>query len=195
MNDRVFSHTQSSKLDDPERLKWLPPGDVIASLNIQKGMTVADVGAGTGYFSIPIADWLGDSGVVHAVDMQPEMLELLKKKLGQEEVLRRIVLHQGTAERVPLPDRGADLVLLANIWHELDSPEAVLEETRRLLKPGGRVAILDWRADFASPPGPPQEHRIPEAAVCEQLRAEGWLVQTSGAIGTFSYLVIAAPTT
>ena len=156
MNDRVFSHIQAGKLDDPARLKWLPPSEVIAALDIHCGMTVVDVGAGTGYFSIPIADWLGTSGIVHAVDLQPEMLELLKKKLYHgKKNLCKIELLEGSADCVPLPDRSADLVLLANIWHELDSLDAVLKEIRRLLKSGGRLAILDWRAEFSAPPGPP----------------------------------------
>jgi len=125
MNDRIFSHTQAGKLDDPARLKWLPPSDVMAALDIHSEMAVVDVGAGTGYFSIPIADWLGASGVVYAVNLQPEMLELLKKKLhhGKKKNLCEIELLQGKADCVPLPDRSADLVLLANLWHELDSPE------------------------------------------------------------------------
>jgi ubiquinone/menaquinone biosynthesis C-methylase UbiE len=195
MNDRIFSHTQAGKLDDPARLKWLPPSDVMAALDIHSGMAVVDVGAGTGYFSIPIADWLGASGVVYAVDLQPEMLELLKKKLhhGKKKNLCEIELLQGKADCVPLPDRSADLVLLANLWHELDSPEAALREARRLLRPGGKLAILDWRADFSSPPGPPQEHRISDAAVCDMLRSESWVVQVSKTIGAFSYLVVAMP--
>jgi ubiquinone/menaquinone biosynthesis C-methylase UbiE len=195
MNDRVFSHTQASKLDDPARLKWLPPSDVIAALNIHSGMAVVDVGAGTGYFSIPIADWLGAPGIVYAVDLQLEMLEILRKKLhhGKRKNLCEIELLLGKADCVPLPDRSADLVLLANIWHELDAREAVLKETRRLLKSGGRLAILDWRADLPGPPGPPQEHRIVDAAVCDMLRSESWVVQVNKTIGAFSYLVVATP--
>jgi ubiquinone/menaquinone biosynthesis C-methylase UbiE len=155
------------------------------------------VGAGTGYFSIPIADWLGASGVVYAVDFQLEMLELLKKKLfhGRKERrnLCKIELLLGRADCVPLPDRSADLVLLANIWHELDSLAAVLMEARRLLKSEGRLAILDWRAEFSGPPGPPLEHRISDGAVCDMLRSERWVVQVNKTIGAFSYLVVATP--
>jgi ubiquinone/menaquinone biosynthesis C-methylase UbiE len=196
MNDRVFSHIQAAKLDAPERLKWLPPSDVMAALDIHSGMAVVDVGAGTGYFSIPIADWLGASGVLYAVDLQLEMLELLKKKLPHGKKKRnlcKIELLQGKADCVPLHDRSADLVLLANIWHELDSPEAVLREARRLLRPGGRLAILDWRAEFSGPPGPPREHRISDAAVCDMLHCENWVIEVSKTIGTFSYLVVATP--
>lgn len=195
MNERVFSHTQANKLEDPARLKWLPPSDVIAALDIHSGMAVVDVGAGTGYFSIPIADWLGSSGVVYAVDLQPEMLDLLKKKLRHRKNQCRIELLQGTADCVPLPTHCSDLVLLANIWHELDALETVLKEARRLLKPGGKLAILDWSAEFSGPPGPPQGHRVSDAAVCDMLLSEGWVVLADTAIGAFSYLVVASPAT
>ena len=99
MNDRVFSHIQAAKLDDPARLKWLPPSDVIAALDIHSGMVVVDVGAGTGYLSIPIADWLGAPGIVYAVDLQLEMLEILKKKLHRgKKNLCKIELLQGKAD-------------------------------------------------------------------------------------------------
>ncbi len=73
MNDREFKHTEAHKLEDPERLKWLPPAEILAHLRLGPGMKVADIGAGTGYFSIPIARAVGALGHVFAVDLQPEI--------------------------------------------------------------------------------------------------------------------------
>jgi precorrin-6B methylase 2 len=84
MHDRVFKHTEAHKLEDPERLRWLPPAEVISHLRLLPGMKIADIGAGTGYFSIPIARAVGDGGRVPAADLQPEMLELLRQKLSQD---------------------------------------------------------------------------------------------------------------
>ena len=84
MNDRVFKHTEAHKLEDPERLKWLPAAEILAHLRVAPGMKVADVGAGTGYFSIPIARAVGALGHVFAVDLQPEMLALLRGKLSDQ---------------------------------------------------------------------------------------------------------------
>jgi SAM-dependent methyltransferase len=86
------------------------------------------------------------------------------------------VINGELAVAVHVIDQSADLVLLANIWHELDSLDAVLKEPRRMLKSGGRLAILDWQAEFSGLIGPPQERRISDAAVCDMLRSESWVL-------------------
>ena len=83
-------------------------------------------------------------------------------------------LVEGTAAASTVPDSSCDVVLLANVWHELDDHADVLRECARILRSGGRVAILDWRADIDSPPGPPREHRIGESPVRALLLASGW---------------------
>ena len=108
MHDRVFKHTEAHKLEDPERLRWLPPAEVISHLRLLPGMKIADIGAGTGYFSIPIARAVGDGGRVLAADLQPEMLELLHQKLSQEDALGNIelVLRRGFRASSAWPGRG-----------------------------------------------------------------------------------------
>lgn len=191
MNERVFKHTEAHKLEDPERLKWLPPEEVLLKLQLTEGMKVADIGAGTGYFSIPIAKAVGASGHVFAVDLQPEMLKLLSKKLDQPNASHNISLHQGAASHLPLPAGGVDLVFYANIWHELDHPDSDFAEALRIAETGGRIAILDWRADQTPPPGPPRDHRISTESVSSFLtRKECGNVRSSN-VGQYGYLVIA----
>ncbi|HEX8924643.1 MAG TPA: methyltransferase domain-containing protein [Terriglobales bacterium] len=190
MNDRVFSHAHAHKLEDPDRLRWLPPAQVLAALELRDGMRVADIGAGTGYFALPIANSLGQSGHVYAVDLQPEMLAKLEKKLqGSGE--SNVSLHQGDAGRVPLPDACCDRVLFANLWHEIPDHEAAVKEAIRLLAPQGRIAILDWRADIDSPPGPPKDIRISAQTVCEFLKQHGCGKASMLPIGEYSYIVTA----
>jgi len=188
---RVFRPSEAHKLEDPERLKWLPPADVVQQLELRPGSKVADIGAGTGYFSIPIAHAVGSAGQVFAVDLQPEMLSMLREKLSGGDAPVNISLHQGDASHIPLPDAKVDLVFFANIWHELDDHEAVLEESRRILSPAGRIAILDWRQDRPSPPGPPQDHRIAMTEITALLMSNGWKATQSANLGGFSYLVVA----
>ncbi|HUO59566.1 MAG TPA: methyltransferase domain-containing protein [Candidatus Acidoferrales bacterium] len=191
MNDRVFSHTQAHKLEDPERLTWLPPAQVIASLALCDDMRVADIGAGTGYFALPMAKSVGASGHIYAVDLQSEMLSILEEKVRRSGA-QNISLHQGDATRVPLPNACCDVALLANIWHELPNHETAIQEALRLLSPGGHVAILDWRAELAPPPGPPQDHRISAQSVREFLEQHGCSVAANRQIGKYSHLVIAS---
>lgn len=191
MHDRVFKHTEAHKLEDPERLRWLPPADVISRLGLLPGMKVADIGAGTGYFTFPIARAVGELGQVYGVDLQPEMLELLRQKLSDQDAYGNIRLLQGEASRLPLPERAVDVSFYANIWHELPDHDAAFAEALRVSVLGGRIAILDWRDDCTPPPGPPQEHRIPEAAVVAFLNTKGCQKVASQPVGRYGYLVTA----
>jgi ubiquinone/menaquinone biosynthesis C-methylase UbiE len=185
-NDRTFRVSEVHKLEDPERLKWLPVDDVVSALNLRSDMTVADIGAGTGYFAIPIARLVRR---VYAVDFQREMLDLLRAKL---EARSNIELVEGAAHATTLPASSCDIALLANVWHELEDREVVLSEMRRILKPRGPLAILDWRHDVERPPGPSIEHRVPADSAADELRRAGWNVAEIRNVGRFSYLVITA---
>jgi len=191
MNNRVFKHTEAHKLEDPERAKRLPLPEILGHLKLISGMKIADIGAGTGYFSLPIAQFVGHLGHVYAVDLQPEMLELLRQKLSQNGAPANITLLQAEASSLPLPAAAAHLALYANIWHELENHDAAFAEALRICVAGGKIAILDWRADCASPPGPPQDHRISDEAVIAFLQAKGCKSITSRHVGPYAYLVTA----
>ena len=191
LNARTFRPDQAHKLEDPARLRWLPPAEVIGLLALRPGMTAADIGAGTGYFSIPFAREVGETGRILAVDLQPEMLEILGRKLRAAGAPANIELVAGSAARTNLADQCCDLAFLANVWHELDDHAVVLRESARILRPGGRIAVLDWRPDVEQPPGPPLDHRIAVEAVGRTMEAAGWHVEQPHAVGEFSYFVLA----
>ncbi|HEY3052782.1 MAG TPA: class I SAM-dependent methyltransferase [Thermoanaerobaculia bacterium] len=184
-NARTFRVSEVHKLEDPERLKWLPVDDVVASLDLRPEFTVADIGAGTGYFAIPIARTVRR---VYAVDFQREMLDMLRAKLDARS---NIELIEGEARDTKLPAECCNVVLVANVWHELEDRDEVLAEMRRIMKPRGTLAILDWRHDVERPPGPSIEHRIPAVALAGEMRRDGWTVMETRNIGRFSYLVTA----
>ena len=184
-----FRAEHAHKLDDPQRAEWLPVDAVLAALDVRPGMRVADVGAGTGYFAIPLARAVSPGGEVLAVDVQPEMLDLLRPRVAPG---TPITLVQAEATKTTLPEASLDLALLANVWHEIDDQRAALAEAARVLKPGGRIAILDWRADLDAPPGPPRDHRVALASVEAALAAAGWTARPPREIGPYSYLLTAA---
>jgi ubiquinone/menaquinone biosynthesis C-methylase UbiE len=192
MNDRTFEAKHAYKLEDPARLTWLPPSEVVTALHLRPGLIVADIGAGTGYFALPLAHEVGSAGNVIAVDLQQEMLELLRVKFHLEGSPKNIELVRGDAAATTLRGHSVDLVFLANVWHELDDHTAVLAEARRILRPSGRIAILDWRPDVVQPPGPPLEHRLAPDAVVAAVKREGWTLLTTANVGAYSYLVQAA---
>lgn len=191
MNDRVFHHSKSHKLEDPERLKWLPPAEVLSRLHLAQGSRVADIGAGTGFFAIPMAHTVGLSGQIFAVDLQQEMLDLLRQKLERPELPRNISLHRGAATQLPLADHSVDLAFYANIWHELDDADAAYREALRISVAKGKIAILDWRREKQPPPGPPEEHRIAAESIVNFLQTNGCHQVAAYNIGEFSYLITA----
>ncbi len=183
-----FSASRAHRLDDPARRQWLPPDEVIAELGVRLGEIVADVGAGTGYFALPLAHAVGPSGKIYAVDAQQEMLDRLRAKLDAS-VPAPVEILRAEADQTGLPASCCDLWLLANLWHELDDCSAALREALRALKPGGRIAILDWRPDVEPAAGPPLEHRLTPAHAVEHLRAAGFEAMAPANVGRYSWLV------
>ena len=188
MNDKRFPASEAHRLDDPARKAWLPPNEVLAALSPRPGDTIADLGAGTGYFSLPLAEAVGADGKVYAVDAQHEMLALLRQKLLEGSVANVDLVH-AEAESTTLPNACCTLAFLANVWHEFADRSVVIKESRRILKPGGRVAILDWRPDVEREAGPPLDHRLAAPDAAERLLANGFDHVTTVNVGRYSWLV------
>src|ERR1019366_5409721 len=188
MHNRRFPAAEAHRLDLPARRIWLPPADVLGAMAVHSGQTVADVGAGTGYFSLPLADTVGLQGKVYAVGAQNEMLALLRQKLD-EAAMPNVDLIHAEACNTTLPRCSCDLFFAANVWHEFDDRAAVLKEAARILKVGGQIAILDWRTDAPPEPGPPLDHRLDSSNAADALRSLGFQNITVAYVGLYSWLV------
>jgi len=136
------SYLGADWLDRADRETREQPEKVLDLLAIAPGSTVADVGAGTGYFTVRMAKRVGDKGEVIATELQPEMLRLLDHKVSSEK-LSNVRLVRGTDTDAKLPERCCDLVLMVDVYHELTSPPAVMAGVRRALKPAGRLALVE----------------------------------------------------
>jgi precorrin-6B methylase 2 len=143
-----------------ERIDWLTrpdrdgderPNAVLDSLQIPKGATVADVGAGAGYFTWRLAERVGPKGRVIAVEIQSKMLSLIAQDLKQRNITN-VELVLGDERDPRLPEEALDLVLLANAYHEFSEPEAMMAAIRRALKPNGRAVVLEYRKEDAYTP-------------------------------------------
>ena len=133
------------------------PNLLIAELPIRTDMTVADIGSGPGYFSVPLAKYLYD-GKVHAIDVQQGMLDIVAK---QAEAMRvnniETVLSKET--KIPLDDASVDIALLSNVLHEASSPTRLIRDVARIVKKGGWIAIMEWKKEEMKS-GPPLKERI-----------------------------------
>src|ERR1035437_6304524 len=188
MHSRRFPASEAHRLDDPARKEWLPPEEVLRALALHSGETISDVGAGTGYFSLPLAQIVGSEGKVYAVDAQAEMLSLLQQKLAASSFANIELIH-AVADQTGLPASSCDLFFLANIWHEIEDQSAVLREAIRVLKKSGRIAILDWRPDVESEHGPPLAHRVDPSRAMKSLRSTGFEQVAIANVGRYSWLV------
>lgn len=143
---QVMGHPAAGWLERPERQQEERPDLLLRELDLKPGMVAADVGAGTGYYTSRLARAVGDSGSVYAVDVQPEMLELLAANMARQGVGNfKPVL--ATPRDPRLPPRSVDLILLVDVYHELEYPREVLEKLVAALAPGGRIAFVEYRAE------------------------------------------------
>ncbi len=157
--------------EDPARAAYQKPAEVVAALHVPEGAKVADIGAGSGYFSLPFARAVGDRGVVYAVDIEPGMVDHLKKRAADEKAPSLTpVLGKHDDPRLPEP---VDLVFICDTWHHVDARPAYLATLKRVLRPGGRIVIVDYQKREL-PVGPPVAMKISEDDVLATFKAAGF---------------------
>jgi ubiquinone/menaquinone biosynthesis C-methylase UbiE len=168
MEHRFDNPQQLAKsFDDPARDAWQMPDRVIAALGLKQGGIVADIGAGTGYFTVRLAK-SDAKPKVYAVDIEPSMVNYLKDRAAKEG-LNNVVAVQAAAETPNLPE-PVDVVLLVDTFHHIGGREVYFRNLAKSLKPGGKVAIIDFRPGV--PDGPPKEfHFTPEQVKSEMSKA------------------------
>lgn len=184
---RRFDASRAHVLDAPERLVWLPPAEVVTALQLDPTDVIADFGAGTGYFSLPMAAEAAQ-GKVYAIDAQQEMLDLIESKLSDQQASNVQLVH-ANADKTGLAESSCNFVFMANVWHEFDDRAAVLRESLRILTRPGRIAILDWRPDVERKAGPPLDHRMAAATAMAELAAAGFQAIAHSNIGLYSWLI------
>ena len=162
------------RFDDPKRDEWQMPQRVIDALGLKPGESVADIGAGTGYFTIRLAKSAAKP-VVYAVDIEQSMVEHTLGRAKQEG-LGNVIGVKADSDRPNLP-APVDLVLIVDTFHHLSNRAAYFGGLKQQLKPGARVAIIDWRKD--SPEGPPVEFRYSPEQISAELAQAGFILAES----------------
>jgi len=152
------------------------PETALDKIGIKQGMTVADVGAGVGYFTVRLGRRVGPTGKVYAVDVQPEMLSILKQRAAKAK-LTNVVAILGSESDPKIPDASADLILLVDVYHEFSQPQRMLQRLREALKNDGRLILLEYRKEDPHIPIRP-EHKMSVAEAKAELEAEGFRLDT-----------------
>jgi cyclopropane fatty-acyl-phospholipid synthase-like methyltransferase len=159
--------------DDPKRDEWQKPHEVIQALQLSPDATVADIGSGTGYFSVRLAHML-PQGRVFGVDIEPDMVKYLAER-AKKEGLANVSSVAGAPDDPHLPAK-VDLILMVDVYHHIENRDAYLRNLKSYLKPGGRVAIIDFNQQ--SPMGPPRAERITDAQLKQEMQKAGYTVVT-----------------
>jgi ubiquinone/menaquinone biosynthesis C-methylase UbiE len=156
----------------PEREAEETPDAALDAIGIARGETVADVGAGAGYFTWRMAERVGPTGKVYANDIQPEMLDLLRKNIAARH-LTNVETVLGTEDDPKLPSGQIDLILLVDVYHEFSQPQKMLRKMRESLKPAGRLVLLEYRKEDPNVPIRP-EHKMSVEEVRAEVQPEGF---------------------
>ena len=168
-----FDPSRASRLEDPDRQRFLPNKRVLELMQLSGSETVVDYGAGSGVLTVELGHAL-PNGEVHAIEENHEMFELLEEKLSGLG-LENVHAHEISENRVSLPDGYADRVLAVNLLHEVVG-ESALGEMRRLLKPDGALLVVDWRSDVEREEGPPSHVTFDPEGARRTLEDSGFTV-------------------
>lgn len=174
--------------DDPARDAWQKPDDVIRALAPAPDAVVADIGSGTGYFAVRLARAV-PKGHVYGVDVEPDMVRHLAERARREGLANLTSVAAAPAD--PRLPRAVDLVLVVNTYHHIAGRRAYFSRLRQSLRPGGRVAIIDYLPD--APDGPPRQARIPAALVKEEMGQAGYDLRREHPFLPHQYFLVFAP--
>jgi SAM-dependent methyltransferase len=190
---RLFPPQDLGLLSAPDRDEWNKPDVIMDALGIADGAVVADLGAGGGWFTIRLARRVGPNGVVYALDIQPQMIEAINRRVQQEGLSNvRTVLGSDADPRLP---SGLDAVLIVDAYREMDEPSrpdvlrSLLQNVERALKPQGRLGIVDFLPGHGGP-GPAAEDRVAPETVIDAVQSAGLVLQARETVPPFQYLLV-----
>lgn len=181
-----FDPAKMDRLLDPARREWMDPDRVLSYIQPEQCEAVADLGCGPGFFTLEIARRLPEGGVVYGVDVSEEMLERLQERAQAAGLANVRPILAEEDDEYPIHSATCDAALMVNVYHECDPASNLLHEIRRLLRPGARLLLADWKPE-PTPIGPPAEERVDPSDVIEEFTASGFTLESEVEIGPYSY--------
>ena len=178
-------------LERPEREAEEAPTKAVAALGVKPGDVVADIGAGSGYYTAKLAAAVGPTGRVVATDLQAGMLDLLRARVARER-LTNVEVVQGRADDPVLPEKTFDLLLMVDVYHELASPQLFVRKLKATLKPGGRLVLIEFRREDPRVPIR-EEHKMSVSQVREELAADGFRIDRVIDVLPWQHVIVLRP--
>ncbi len=162
-----FNPKKKHRLDSDDRKKQMPPNETLKNMLVTENVDLFDIGAGTGYFSIPASRIVGEQGKVYAIDTSNEMLEELEERISQKDI-KNIELIKGTTYETDISVNTADYIFISNVLHEVEDKILFLSNYLNKLRAEGKIGIIEFKKSKASK-GPPIEHKISKKQLKEYL--------------------------
>jgi ubiquinone/menaquinone biosynthesis C-methylase UbiE len=186
---RLFPPEQLGMLEGPDRDAWNRPDQIMDRLLIAEGSTVADLGAGGGWFTMRLANRVGPNGMVYAEDVQSQMIDAITRRTARAGLKNvKAVLGTRSDPRLPAP---VDAVLFNDAYHEVEHPVVMLGNVARALKPNGRIGIIEFKKDGLGP-GPPMEERVDPEEVIRDAEAAGLQLVSRENFPRYLYMLVFA---
>ncbi len=168
---RLFPLEKLQILEKPR--EWQDIYKIMYNMRIRSGDVVADIGAGSGFFTVPLAKKVGNEGFVYAEDIQKGMVDYISQKVAKLK-MKNIRTILGKVEDPAIPNNSLDFAFIANTYHELEKPLLLLKNVRKDLRPHGKLVIIDWDPKKDAPFGPPKEVKIPEETAIKEAEKTGF---------------------
>ena len=175
-------------LDDPKRDEYQKPHEVITALKLKDGEVIADIGAGSGYFTFRLAHHLGDTGRVYAVDVSPDMIVHLNRRIRDLRATN-VVTILSVPDDPLLMDASIDRFFICDTWHHIADHPRYLALMKKMLKPGGQIVMIKFRK-AQTPVGPPMEMRIDRDDLVKELDTNGFHLEAEYTCLPYQYFLV-----
>lgn len=179
-------------LDDPKRDAYQKPHEVLTALAIEPGEVIADIGAGSGYFTFRLAHRVGDKGRVYAVDISPDMIRHLNRRIRELKAMN-VTAILADADDPLLADASIDRFFFSDSWHHIENQSKYLSLIKKMLKPGGEIIMIDFHKKEL-PVGPPMQMKIAREDLIRQMESNGFRLTKEHTFLPYQYFLVFAPT-
>jgi len=178
-------------LEDPKRDAYQKPHEVLTALDLKPGEIIADIGAGSGYFTFPLAHHVGDKGKVYAVDVGPDMILHINRRI-RELKATNVVSILADPDDPLLPEQSLNRFFICDVWHHVDNQTKYLSLMKKMLKPGGEIVMIDFHKK-ETPSGPPLKMRIAREDLIKQMTSNGYQLTKEHTFLPYQYFLVFAP--
>jgi ubiquinone/menaquinone biosynthesis C-methylase UbiE len=178
-------------LEDPKRDAYQKPHEVLTALNIKPGEVIADIGAGSGYFTFRLAHFVGAKGKVYAVDVSPDMIRYINRRIRETKTTNVVALLADPDDPL-LPDGSVNRFFFSESWHHIDSQTKYLALIKKMLKPGGEVVMIDFHKKDL-PVGPPLQMKIAREDLIKQMETNGFRLTKEHTFLPYQYFLVFTP--